>query len=139
LTIDDTLSLWRQYGWQIELNLRHLKTTMKMDVLRCKSVAGVTKELTAYCLVYNLVRAVMLEASRRQGVAVARISFVDGLRWLACARAGEPLPKLVVNPLRPDRFEPRVTKRRPKPYAWLTSPRRVMRKRLLDQPDEALA
>jgi Transposase DDE domain len=125
--------------WAIELNLRHLKTTMKMDVLRCKSVAGVMKELTAYCLVYNLVRAVMLGAARRQGVAVGRISFVDGLRWLACARAGEPLAKLVVNPLRPGRFEPRVTKRRPKPYAWLTAPRQVMRKRLLDRADTALA
>jgi hypothetical protein len=37
----------------------------------------------------------------------------------------------VVNPLRPDRFEPRVTKRRPKPYAWLTSPCQVMRGTLL--------
>jgi hypothetical protein len=125
--------------WAIELNLRHLKTTMKMDVLRCKSVAGVTKELTAYCLVYNLVRAVMLEAARRQGVAVARISFVDGLRWLACAGPRDPLPALVVNPLRPDRFEPRAVKRRPKPYAWLTAPRQAMRKRLLGQADGGLA
>ncbi len=125
--------------WAIELNLRHLKTTMKMDVLRCKTVAGVTKELTAYCLVYNLVRSVMLEAARRQEVAVERISFVDGLRWLASARAGEAFPSLVVNPHRPDRIEPRATKRRPKPFAWLTEPRAVMRKRLLDKAIDVLA
>lgn len=125
--------------WAIELNLRHLKTTMKMDVLRCKSVAGVTKELMAYCLVYNPVRVVMLEAARRQGVAVDRISFVDGLRWLASARPGEGLPKLIIDPARPGRVEPRAVKRRPKPYARLTSPRGTLRKRLLELPDGAVA
>ena len=77
------------YGmrWRVELNLRHLKTTMKMDVLKCKTVDGVLKELTVYALVYNLVRVVMLEAARRQGREVERISFVDALRWLADAEA----------------------------------------------------
>jgi hypothetical protein len=69
------------YGqrWQIETNLRHLKQTMKMDLLHCETVAGVLKELTAFALVYNLVRAVMCAAAQRQGVAVARISFADAL------------------------------------------------------------
>ena len=69
------------YGhrWQIETNLRHLKQTMKMDVLHCETVAGVLKELTVFALVYNLVRAVTYEASRRQKVAVERISFADAL------------------------------------------------------------
>src|SRR3954469_6393551 len=106
---------------------------MKMDVLRCETVAGVSKELLMYALVYNLVRLVMLEASRRQGVAVERISFVDALRWLAAAGPGEALPKLVVNPDRPDRVEPRVRKRRPKSYPLMTKPRSVLRKALLEQ------
>jgi hypothetical protein len=69
------------YGqrWRIEVNLRHLKQTMKMDVLRCETVQGVLKELTVFALVYNLVRAVMHEASRRQEVPVERISFADAL------------------------------------------------------------
>jgi hypothetical protein len=69
------------YGqrWKIETNLRHLKQTMKMDVLRCETVQGVLKELTVFALVYNLVRAVMVEASRRQKVPVERISFADAL------------------------------------------------------------
>ena len=46
----------------------------------------------------------MLEAARRQGVDVERISFVDALRWLAEARPGDELPKLVVNPDRPGRL-----------------------------------
>lgn len=120
---------WR---WQVEVNLRHLKQTMKMDVLKCETVDGVSKELAVYALVYNLVRVVMLEASRRQGVAVDRISFVDALRWLSTARPGEPLPRLKVNPARPHRVEPRVVKRRPKPYPRMTAPRAELRNRLLD-------
>ena len=69
------------YGqrWNIETNLRHLKQTMKMDVLRCETVQGVLKELTVFALVYNLVRAVMVEASHRQQVPVERLSFADAL------------------------------------------------------------
>ncbi len=69
------------YGqrWQVETNLRHLKQTMKMDILHCETVDGVLKELTMFALVYNLVRAVMHAAAVRQGVAVDRISFADAL------------------------------------------------------------
>src|SRR4051794_32901365 len=119
--------------WEAETNLKHLKTTMKMDVLRCETVAGVSKELLMFALVYNLVRLVMLEASRRQGVPVDRISFVDALRWLTEARAGVSLPKLVVNPDRADRVEPRVRKRRPKQYPLMTKSRSELRKSLLGE------
>jgi len=121
------------YGlrWTVETNFAHLKTTMKMDVLRCQTVEGVLKELTMFLLVYNLVRMVMLEAARRQEVPVERISFVDALRWLATARPGDPLPKLVVNPVRVGRAEPRVRKRRPKQYPLMRLPRKVLRKSLL--------
>jgi hypothetical protein len=69
------------YGqrWAIETNLRHLKQTMKMDVLHCETPAGVLKELTVYALVYNLVRAVMCAAAQRQQVPVDRLSFADAL------------------------------------------------------------
>ena len=128
-------ALAQLYGtrWQVELNLRHLKTTMKMDVLKCKTVEGVLKELTVYAIVYNLVRVVMVEAARRQGVDPERISFVDALRWLEAARRGDELPELVVNPERPGRYEPRVRKRRPKQYPLMTKPRSVLRKGLLLQ------
>ena len=121
------------YGlrWTIETCFSHLKTTMKMDVLRCQTVEGVLKELTMFLLVYNIVRMTMLEASRRQGVDVTRISFVDALRWLATAEPGDELPDLVINPLRPDRAEPRVRKRRPKAYPLMTIPRGELRKALL--------
>lgn len=120
---------------QVAVHLRHLKQTMKLDVLHCQSVAGVTKELSVFALVYNLVRVVMLEAARRQGVAVDRISFVDALRRLAGARPGEELPELVVDPERPGRFEPRTIERRPKQYPWMSAPRQELRKRLRDKQD----
>lgn len=123
--------------WQVETHLRQLKQTMGMDVLKCETVAGVTKELTVYALVYNLVRVVMLEAAQRQGVAIERISFIDALRWLAGAHAGEALPALVVNPARPHRVEPRTVKRRPKQYPWMSAPRQVLRNRLLGKVDAA--
>lgn len=128
-------SLAELYGvrWRVELNLRHLKTTMRMDVLKCKTYEGVLKELTVYAIVYNLVRVVMMEASRRQGVEVERISFVDALRWLARARPGDELPKLVVNPERPGRVEPRVRKRRPKQYPLMKRPRSDLRNQLQPQ------
>jgi hypothetical protein len=119
--------------WRVEQNLKDLKQTMKMDVLRCHTVDGVLKELTVYAMVYNLVRLVMGEAARRQGVHVERISFIDTLRWLMEARPGDKLLKLVVNPLRPGRFEPRVRKRRPKQYPLMKVPRCELRKRVLQQ------
>jgi Transposase DDE domain len=120
------------YGqrWQIETNLRHLKQTLGMDVLRCRTVEGVQKELTMYALVYNLVRLVMLEAAHRQAVPVGRLSFVDAVRWLAAAVSGDAPLTIRVNPHRPNRVEPRRVKRRPKAYGRLVQPRAVLRKRL---------
>jgi Transposase DDE domain len=129
----DTLAELYHMRWQVETNLRHLKQTMGLDVLHCQRLVGVLKELTVFALLYNLVRVVMLEAAKRQGVALERISFIDALRWLSTARPGEPLPPLVVNPHRPDRVEPRAVKRRPKPYPLLTKPRREARKALIQQ------
>src|SRR6185312_9050994 len=102
-------------------------------VLKCKTVAGVLKELAVYAIVYNLVRVVMLEAARRQDVDVERISFVDALRWLARAQPGDEISDLVVNPERPGRYEPRVRKRRPKQYPLMRKPRSELRKGLLAQ------
>jgi hypothetical protein len=116
--------------WQVEVNLRHLKTTMKMEVLHCHTVAGVHKELLMFALAYNLVRLVMLEASRRQRVPLERISFVDALRWLRTAELGVPLPNLMVNPARPNRREPRVLKRRMKSYDLMNQPREKLRQTL---------
>ena len=53
--------------WRIEMDLRHMKITMKMDVLRCETVEGVLKELAVFALAYNLVRSVMAESAGCRG------------------------------------------------------------------------
>jgi hypothetical protein len=116
--------------WQVETDIRHLKQTLGMDVLRCQTLPGVVKELLMFVVVYNLVCRVRQEASRRQGVPPERISFVEALRWLRHARPGDELPRLRVNPERPGRVEPRARKRRPKQYDLLRKPRSQLRKAL---------
>ncbi len=106
---------------------------MKTYMLKCNTVDGVLKELTAYAIVYNMIRPVMGEAARRQGVDVERISFIDALRWLLEAKVGDELLELVANPIRTGRVEPRVRKQRPKQYPVMKQPRSVLRKRLMEQ------
>lgn len=122
------------YGerWQIEVDFRHLKTTMRMEVLHCKTVEGVMKELWMYMLVYNLVRQVMLNAARSQGVVPDRISFIDALRWLCGVQIGATLTRLVVNPVRVGRVEPRVIKRRMKEYSLMNKPRGELRQTIMN-------
>lgn len=132
----DVAALYGQ-RWQIETNFRHLKQTLRMDVLRCQTVDGVNKELTMYALVYNLVRLVMFAAAKGQAVPVARISFIDAVRWLADAVHGVAELRLRLIPERPGRFEPRAVKRRPKRYDPLKQPRDVLRKHLLTKRDAA--
>jgi hypothetical protein len=125
---------WR---WRIETDLKHLKITMNMDVLRCETVEGVLKEMTVFALAYNLVRSVMIESAAGRGAAAERISLVDAVRWLVGGEADADGAVLHVNPSRPDRFEPRVVKRRPKQYRLMRAPRAELRKRLSAQGDAA--
>jgi len=120
------------YGvrWTVETHFAELKTTLKMRKVKSKTAVGVQKELAVYCLVYNLVHLVMLEAARRRKVPPDRISFIDAIRWLLSAAPGETMPDLVVNPRRPGRHEPRVVKDREDTYPKMTRPRAQLRKAL---------
>ena len=126
--------------WNLELALRHLKTTMGMETLRCLSPEMAEKEVLAYLVAYNLVRCLMAEAVASAGVEMERVSFkgtVDAVRQYTAAIAAarskrkrkELWDDLVTNlvrdlvPLRPGRKEPRAVKRRPKPYPLLNKPR----------------
>lgn len=114
------------YGrrWEIETCFNHLKTTMRMNVLKCQTVEGVMKELAVYLMVYNLVRRFMLRWAQAIGVDVRRVSFIDAVRLIAARTLGlNGVAELFVNPLRPARACPRVVRRRPKKYTLLTTPR----------------
>ena len=119
--------------WSIELNLRSLKTTMGAERLHCKTLQGVKKELLMYVIVYNLVRLLMLKAAARQRVRLDRISFSDALARLRYGSSDwEVWVDLKLNPLRPGRVEPRVVKRRPKPYPTMGRPRDQMRRWIIE-------
>jgi hypothetical protein len=121
------------YGerWKVETYLSHLKTGMGMDILHCRSVTGVLKEMAVYAIVYNLVRLVMIKAAGEQRTSVGSVSFVDALRWLAQGcQALAPL-RLTIYPRRPHRYEPRVRKRRPKQFPLMKRPRCELRQQLL--------
>jgi hypothetical protein len=130
--------------WHIELWWRHIKTSMGMEVLRCKTPAMVHRELEMYLIGYNLVRCVMAEAAALHERPLERISFkgaVDALRQYSPLIAQAPSRRkrnrliedllrilaLDLVPDRPRRREPRAVKRRPKPYPLLTKPRKVFK------------
>ena len=132
--------------WHAEIDLRSLKQTMKMDVLRCKTPAMVRKEIWGHLLVANLIRGVMAEAARRHGLRPRQVSFqgarqmMEGFRVeLSRARAGQVagLVRVMLGSLarlrvgdRPDRYEPRVVKRRPKAYPRMHEPRKEAKARM---------
>jgi Transposase DDE domain len=130
--VAELAALYRQ-RWQVETSLAQLKTTMQMDVLHCKTVPGVLKELTVFAIVYNLVRMVMCQSAILQHIGVERISFLDALRWLSAPYTAMPLGALIVNPARPHRVEPRVKKRRPKSFPFMIKPRQELRQQLVQQ------
>ena len=128
-SMNDVAELYRR-RWEQETNFAHMKTTMKMDVLKCKTVDGVLRELHVFALIYNMIRQVMVAAAHRQRVPVNRISFIDAMRWLNAAQSNDILTNLVVLPNRPHRYEPRVRKRRPKKYKLMNKPRCQLKKEL---------
>jgi hypothetical protein len=108
--------------WRIELNFRDLKTTMGLDVLKCKTYEGVLKELYVFAMVYNMVMITRYRVAEIMNADPFRLSFIDALRHIRLH--GFQLPEtLIVNPERSGRWQPRVKKRRPKPYPLMNKPR----------------
>jgi hypothetical protein len=129
-SVADLAELYRQ-RWHVETSLAQMKTTMRMEVLHCKTAPGVLKEWMVFAMVYNLVRLVMRQSATLQHTTVERISCLDALRWVSAPHTGMPLVALIVNPARPLRIEPRVKKRRPKPFPFMIKPRQALRQQLV--------
>jgi hypothetical protein len=125
--------------WDGEVDIRSIKSTMKMDILRCKTPEMVEKESWVYLLAYNLLRTVMAVAASASEVEPRKISFKGAKQTLTAfapkleaarpeQRAGlvEAMLKAVAYHRvgnRPGRWEPRARKRRPKPTKRLNQPR----------------
>jgi Transposase DDE domain len=142
----DLADLYRR-RWQAELDLRSLKVVLQMDVLRGKSPEMVRKEVWGHLLAYNLVRSVMVEAALRAGVRPDQLSFAGAwetihafLPHLRMAISAEQWAELWQRMLqaigrhrvgqRPNRYEPRAKKRRPKRYPFLHCSRAEARRRI---------
>jgi len=142
----DLAELYRR-RWQAELYLRSLKQTLQMDILRGKTPEMVRKEIWAHLLVYNLVRTVMAQAAVQAQLRPDEISFTGALqtinaflpqmRTLQTSEDAQVLWEVLLWAIgehrvgnRPDRYEPRAVKRRPKNYPRLKEPRKEARKRL---------
>jgi hypothetical protein len=144
-TKEDILDLYHE-RWHAEIDLRSIKTQMKMEILRCKSPEMVRKEIWAHLLAYNLVRKVMAQAAAEHQLTPRQISFAGAMqtlnefRTLLLHASAAELPELKNRILtaiarhrvgdRPDRCEPRKIKRRPKGYSRLLVPRAKERAKL---------
>lgn len=117
--------------WRAEVNLRHLKDTLGMRVLRSQTEAGVERELLGFALLYNLICAAMTAIAEHLQTAPERVSFIDVLRLLRHGLDRVAAAAIVINPDRPGRVQPRVTKRRPLQYSRMTRPRAELKRELM--------
>ena len=136
--------------WNNELDLRSIKITLQMDILRCKTPELVRKEIWTHILAYNLIRTIIAQAATKHDVLPRTISFKGALQTLEAFQPlidfqGERgsafwmtlyqhlLDAIVVHRVadRPDRFEPRKRKRRPKKYDRLMKPRHEAKRDIL--------
>jgi len=117
--------------WQAEVNLRHLKETLGMRVLRSRTAEGVERELLAFALVYNVVCTVMTVIALHLDTTPERVSLIDTLRLLRTGIANLTTAAIECVPHRPGRHQPRVVKRRPLQYSRMTRPRHVLIQELL--------
>ena len=141
---EDIAALYRE-RWHCELDLRSIKSVMKMGHLRCKTPEMVRKEIWMHLLAYNLIRSKMLDAARAYDLLPRQLSFkgakqalthysprlatanasrcdhirFEMLRAMAQRRVGD----------RPNRNEPREVKKRHSKYSYMTRPRHAPRPR----------
>jgi len=148
-TKEDLAFLYRE-RWNNELDLRSIKISMQMDILRCKSPELVRKEIWTHVLAYNLIRTIIAQAAFKHGVQPRTLSFKGAMQTLEAFqplidfqgdRGSGFILKLYQHVLdaiathhvadRPDRFEPRKTKRRPKNFDRLMKPRNELKLEML--------
>ena len=129
--------------WSVELDLRCIKDTMGMEMLRCKSPEMLEKEIWTYLLAYNLIRLTMAEAAQAHGKEPRRLSFKGAVQaintfvpkiQLASESRKDVLYQTMLRVIasqevgnRPGRKEPRAVKRRPKPFPRLNTSRQAWR------------
>lgn len=151
ITKDDLARLYRA-RWNAELDLRSLKRTMQMEILRCKTPELVRKEIWTHLLAYNLIRTIIAQAAIKHGIEPRSISFKGAIQTLEAfqpviaiqahhnSRFRADLYQQLLDAIaihrvadRPDRFEPRLRKRRPKHYGFLRKPRHQTKRDMVNR------
>ena len=143
ITAPDLMQLYKA-RWHNELDLRSIKETLQMNILRCKTPDLIRKEIWAHIISYNLIRAMIAQSAMKHEIEPRTISFKGAVQTLI---AFQPLLEVnrsdrnkhrieihrqVLDAIamhrvgnRPDRFEPRLRKRRDGAYDLLTKPRHI--------------
>ena len=146
---EDLAELYRQ-RWNNELDIRSIKSVMKMECLRCKTPELVRKEIWTHMLAYNLTRTIMAQAAIEIDALPRTISFKGTLQQLeafqtlillmpnCCANVITQLHQQLLDAVakhrvanRPNRIEPRRLKRRHKHYVPLTIPRAEAKRQII--------
>ena len=140
VTIEDLAALYRR-RWLNESDFCSLKVSLQMDVLRCKTPELVRKEIWTHVLAFNLIRTVIAQAADRSELSPRSISFKATIQLLEAfqpiinsqirtRRQRDELYQQILDAIaihrignRPDRFEPRLRKRRFKKYDYMMKPR----------------
>jgi hypothetical protein len=137
----DDLSALYARRWNVELDLRNLKTTTGMDVLSCQTPQMNEKQLWVHLLAYNVIRLLIAQAACNAGIDPRELSFKHTVQlWTEWVSRGLSVTKddgrlftLIAQcrvGSRPGRIEPRMRKRRPKPYPWLKVTRDHARRKI---------
>ena len=142
---EDLAALYRQ-RWFVELDLRTVKSTLHLDILRCQTPEMARKELYTGLLAHNLIRQAMLRAAHQADRSPRALSFTVAMQtiaasWLVAVISEEDRKRLLELQTkhlashrvgqRPNRIEPRAIKRRSKPHDLLMEPRKQAREKLL--------
>jgi hypothetical protein len=154
-TTKQDLALLYRARWNNELDLRSIKSTMQMDILRCKTPELVRKEIWTHILAYNLIRTIMAQAACQHDIEPRTISFKGALQTLEAFQPlidfqGDRGPSFRATLYRhlldaialhrvadrPDRFEPRKRKRSLLKVEWMTEPRWVLKRQMLKRVRE---
>jgi len=147
---EDIAQLYRA-RWNIEIDLDSIKTDLGMNILRCKTPVMIEKEIWTHLLTYNLIRVFMCQSAVQHGLNPREISFKAALQIFesfriimstANSKDYESLHRTMITLMRahkvgnrPNRYEPRVLKRRQsRNYMFLTIPRDQARKRFWKRP-----
>ena len=139
------------FRWNVELDIRSIKTSLNLCHVRCKSPEMVRRELWTTLLGYNLIRTTGAAAALLFDKQPRQISFTSTCQYVLaswmlystglvsstllieqCLEKLEQIAECEVAN-RPGRLEPRVLKRRRHGYKLMQKPRHVLKRKLLNE------